>query len=73
MLQGVHATVCMLDLWMVLQAVVPLSLVLYGYNDTLKLTRCCQDGVMLLANTLLLPKAPGVMMIFVLTWQSMHV
>ena len=29
----------MLDLWMVLQAVVPLSLVLYGYNDTLNLTR----------------------------------
>ncbi len=57
----------MLDLGMVLQAVVPLSLVLDGYNITLNLTRCCQGRVPLLANALLLCKAPGVMMNFVLS------
>jgi hypothetical protein len=52
--ESLHASVCMLHLWMVLQAVVSLSLVLNGYNDTLNLTKRCQDGVMLLAGTLLL-------------------
>lgn len=34
-LERLHASVCVLDLWMVLQAIAPLCLVLDGHNYTL--------------------------------------